>query len=76
MLNVETNNWVIDSKTFSSMASNPINIRRAGLESVLSHTETSCIAAYYRQFSKNIKIKIIRLYQFLTLAYLNFFLYF
>ena len=29
----------------------------AGLESVLSHTEKSCIASYYRQFSMIIKIK-------------------
>ncbi len=30
----------------------------AGLEPVLSHTEKSCIASYYRQLSKNIKINI------------------
>ena len=33
----------------------------AGLEPVLSHTEKSCIASYYRQFFTNIKIKITRL---------------
>ena len=27
-----------------------------GLETVLSHTERSCIASYYRQFPTNIKI--------------------
>ena len=32
-----------------------------GLETVLSHTEKLCIALYYRQFSKNIKIKILKL---------------
>ncbi len=32
-----------------------------GLESVLSQTEKSCIASNYRQFSTNIKIKIIKL---------------
>ena len=32
----------------------------AGLELVLSHTEKSCIASNYRQFSMNIKIKIIK----------------
>ena len=30
----------------------------AGLEQVLSHSEKSCIASYYRQFSMNIKIKM------------------
>ena len=30
-----------------------------GLEPVLSQTEKSCIASNYRQFSTNIKIKII-----------------
>ena len=34
----------------------------AGLESALSHTEKSCIASYYKQYSTNfIKIKNIRL---------------
>ncbi len=32
-----------------------------GLEPILSHTEKSCITSYYKQFSTNIKIKIIRL---------------
>ncbi len=31
-----------------------------GLELVLSHTEKSGIASYYRQFSTNMKIKIIK----------------
>ena len=33
----------------------------AGFEQVLSQTENSCIALNYRQFSTNIKIKIIKL---------------
>ena len=33
----------------------------AGLEQVLSHTEKSCIATYYKQFSTNLKIKIVKL---------------
>ena len=33
----------------------------AVLQPVLSHTEKSCKASYYRQFSINIKIKIIKL---------------
>ena len=33
----------------------------AGLEPVLSKTEKACIASNYRQFSTNIKIKIIKL---------------
>ena len=33
----------------------------AGLEPVLSQTEKACIASNYRQFSTNIKIKIIKL---------------
>ena len=33
----------------------------AGLEPVLSHTEKACIASYYKQFSTNIKIEIIKL---------------
>ena len=33
----------------------------AGLEQVLSHTEKSCIASYNKQFSRNIKTKIIKL---------------
>ena len=33
----------------------------AGLEPVFSHTEKSCIPSYYRQFSMNIKIKVIKL---------------
>ena len=33
----------------------------AGLEPVLSHTETSCISSYYRQFYTNIRIKILKL---------------
>ena len=42
----------------------------AGLEVVLSHTEKLCIASYYRQFSTNIKIKIIKLTPvFLALAF-------
>ena len=32
-----------------------------GLEPVLTHTDKSCIASYYRQFSTNIRIKIIKL---------------
>ena len=37
-----------------SMASKPCNIS-AGLEPVLSHTEKSSIASYYRQFYTNIQ---------------------
>ena len=33
----------------------------AGLEPALSNTEKSCIALYNRQFSTNVKIKIINL---------------
>ncbi len=33
----------------------------AGLEPVLSQTEKACIEPNYRQFSTNIKIKIIKL---------------
>ena len=35
----------------------------AGLEPILSHTKKSCVALapFYRQFSTNINIKIIRL---------------
>ena len=40
------------------MASKPITIQ--GLELVLSHTEKLCIGSYYRQFSTNIKIKLIK----------------
>ena len=44
------------------MASKPItDLLSAGLEPVLSQTEKLCIASNYRQFSTNIKIKIIRL---------------
>ncbi len=48
------------------MASRPIAIwlqSAAGLESVLTlgQTEKSCIVSNYRQFSTNIKIKIIKL---------------
>ena len=32
----------------------------AGLELFLLHTEKSCIASYYRRFSTNIKIKLIK----------------
>ena len=32
-----------------------------GLKQVLSHTEKSCIASYYRKFFTNIKIKIMKL---------------
>ena len=32
-----------------------------GLEPVLSHIEKSCIASYYRQFSMNNKIKILKI---------------
>ena len=32
----------------------------AGLETVCSHIEKSCIASHYRQFSTNINIKIIK----------------
>ena len=37
-------------KRIFSMASKPITIA-AGLEPVLSHTEKSCIASFYRHFS-------------------------
>ena len=36
-------------------------LKSAGLEQVLSHTEKSCTALPYRQFSMNIKVKIIKL---------------
>ena len=32
----------------------------AGLEPFLIHTEKACIASYYRQFSMNDKIKILK----------------
>ena len=35
-----------------------------GLEPFLSHTEKSCIAPYYRQFSTIVKIKFIKLIPF------------
>ncbi len=41
----------------------------AGLELVLSQTEKSCIASNYRQFSTNIKIKIIKLIPVLILYF-------
>ena len=37
------------------------NIISPGLEPVLSNTEKYCIRSYYRQFFKNIKIKILKL---------------
>ena len=45
-------------KIFSSMALKPINIRwiKIGIRQYWK----SCIASYYRQFFKNIKIKIIK----------------
>ena len=39
------------------MASKLIDIRCIGLEPIFSHTEKSCVASYYRQFSIKIKIK-------------------
>ena len=39
----------------------PNRLISAGFKPVLGHTEKSCITSYYRQFSTNIKIKIIRL---------------
>ena len=33
----------------------------AGLEPVLNYTEKLCIASFYRQYSTNIKLKIIKL---------------
>ena len=42
-----------------------IRLLSAGLETVLSQTEKSCMASNYRQFSTNIKIKIIKLIQIL-----------
>ena len=48
----------------------------AGLESDLSQTEKSCIASNYRQFSTNIKIKIIKLKpSFVSLVYLIIYIY-
>ena len=47
------------SKDFFSMASKPKPSAR--LESVFSYTEKSFISSYHRQFSTNIKIKIIKL---------------
>ncbi len=44
---------------FSSMAWN--RLLSAGLEPVLSQTEKACTGSNYRQFSTNIKIKIIKL---------------
>ena len=41
----------------------------AGLEPVLNQTEKSCIASNYRQFSTNIKIKIIKLIPVLILKF-------
>ena len=38
----------------------PNRLISAGLEPVQSHTEKSYIKSYYRQFSTNIKIKIIK----------------
>ena len=38
-----------------------------GLGLVISHTEKSCIASYYKQFSTNIKIKSIKLIPVLIL---------
>ena len=46
-------------KDISSMASKPITIR--WIRTGFSQTEKSCIASNYRQFSTNIKIKIIKL---------------
>ena len=43
----------------------PLGLRNrlisAELKPIISHTEKSCIASYYREFSTNIKIKIIKL---------------
>ncbi len=41
----------------------------AGLETVLRQTEKACIASNYRQFSTNIKIKIIKLKLVLILKF-------
>ena len=41
----------------------------AGLEPVLNHTEKSCIATYYKQFSTNIKIKINTSFSFIILYF-------
>ena len=46
----------IFNNSFSRMASKP-----DGLETVLSSTYKSFIELYYREFTKNIKVKIIRL---------------
>ena len=37
-------------------------LKSAGLEPILSHTEKSCIVSYYKQFSTNIKIKLIQVF--------------
>ena len=56
-------------RTNKSLIIFPVRLRNrlisTGLEPVLSHTEKSCIASYYTQFSTNIKIKIIRFKPFL-----------
>ena len=39
----------------------PVLLRNRLIRTVLGHTEISCIASYYRQFSTNKAIKIIKL---------------
>ena len=51
-------NWFRSQKFFFSMALKPINIRWIITG---SHSFWSCITSYYRQFSTNYKIKIIKL---------------
>ena len=52
----QKHNIAIKYKNYScSMVSKTIN--NPGLEPVLNHTEKSCIATYYKQFSTNLKIK-------------------
>ena len=43
---------------YSNMASKPINTR------LITHTKILCIASYYRQFTTNIRIEIIKLISF------------
>ncbi len=56
------------SNNYSSMASKPITIRW------ISQTEKACIASNYRQFSTNIKIKIIKLTLTKLVLILKFFI--
>ena len=69
LINLRNSNWGHNTNTGRYQFSVWLQNRSisTGLEPVLSHTEKSCIASYYWQFSTNIKIKIIR-YQFINLV--------